>query len=535
VDRTLKDLTSFLSARTRVLATLVAATLVFNALAGVSRALEPGPERASFATDNNLPEGAEVLPDGRIRLKDGTIVSQKQARKLIDSGLATPTKIPTITKSKAPTHIAQKVLGVTDTEIKIVYYWKEERTKASPALSGTAAEGANLDEALAFREYVKFINKHANDGTTFMGVPINLHGRKLVGEVVEVGSGDFSYAQNAERIAVEKKPFAAIASHGGISAYICPRLAQAGIFNLSTYDVGGKGGTLIDRTNGYCVGAGLSWERQVDVTMDYLKVHKSTTYGLTGDKRVYGVIYSEYPGMDYAAPKMIDKLRAAGIPIPADGVAKIPADLATSQTQARLIIDKMRKAGVNTLIMPEGNSPLNFTHASQANGWDPDYYVWPCSGQDSSGMVRLFNAAQWEGAEGLSCYDPHWDSDAANDDTSRRTEWFKQYQEMHGTGSEPPAPAPLVYSSMAQLLAGITFAGRDLNPLNFNRGLDLVKDFRYDAIAGKTTDPRYVMLRIGTPDRSFIGDVGHVRWSGSTQRAGGLAGKYLFLEDRRLR
>lgn len=530
MDQRLTSLTKFLAARSRVLATLIAASMLFNGLVVIGRAVRPDATTQATAPEGSLglPKGAVRLKDGSIRLADGTIVSTSQARKLAGGDTKVIRKDG---KKTGVPGVVKKVMGVTDTEIKIVYYWKEERTKASPALSGTAAEGANLDEALAFREYVKFINKHANDGTRFMGIPINLHGRKLVGEVVEVGSGDFSYAQNAEKIAVEKKPFAAIASHGGISAYICPRLAQAGIFNLSTYDVGGKGGTLIERTNGYCVGAGLAWERQIDLTIAYLTKHKTTTYGLTSDKRAYGVIYSEYPGMDYAAPKMIDKLRAAGIPIAE--VAKIPADLATSQTQARTIIDKMKKAGVNTLIMPEGNTPLNFTHAAQANGWDPDYYVWPCSGQDSAGMVRLFNAAQWEGAEGLSCYDEHFDSDAANDDVSRKTEWFAQYQEMHGTESEPPAPAPLVYSSMAQLLAGITYAGRALTPLTFNRGLNLTKDFRYDGIKGVTTDRTKVLLRIGTADRSFIGDVGHVRWSATAERPGGVAGKYLFLEDKR--
>ncbi len=532
MDRAFKDLASFLGARTRVLATLLAALLVFNGLVGVSRALSPEAAPATFAADDKLPPGAEQLADGRVRLADGTIVSPGAAKRLLDKTI-TPSKGPKVTPTKGQGVITQNVMGVTDTEIKIVYYWKEDRTKASPFLQGSAAEGANLDEALAFREYLKFINKHANDGTRFMGIPINLHGRKLVGQVIEVGNGDFSYAANAEKIAEEIKPFAALASHGGLSAYICPRLAQTGIFNLSTYDVGGRNGTLAQRTNGFCLGQGLPWERQVDLSIAFLKAHKTTSYGLQQQQRVYGVIYSEYPGMDYAAPKMIDKMRAAGVPIPANGVAKIPADLATSQTQARTIIDRMRKAGVNTLIMPEGNSPLNFTHAAEANGWDPDYFVWPCSGQDSSGMVRLFNAKQWEGAEGLSCYDPHFDSDAANDDTSRRTEWFKQYQEVHGTGSEPPAPAPLVYSSMAQLLAGITFAGRNLNTTTFNRSLDLVKGFRYDAINGISTDSRFFKVNIGTADRAFVADVGHVRWSGTASRPGGVVGRYLFLTEKR--
>lgn len=527
----------FLRAQHRSIASIAITVMMANALVVASRAMEPANEPGSFVGAPGTP-GSETpfSPEPGVTIDPVTGLPTDPADPTQFPTIDPVTGLPTQTPGqpvKTPGRALGAVRGVTDDTIKIVYYWKGERTQTSPFINGTAAEGANLDEELAFNAYIDYINKHADGSATFFGQKINLHGRKLVGVVEapkDAGSGDFAYSQIATKIVTQHKPFAAVASHGSISSYICPYLAENGIFNLQTYDLGGKGGTLVDRTNGFCTPAGLTWERQIDLTIGYLKKHQKEQYKL-GQPRVYGLIYTTYPGLKDVAGQMIAKLEKAGIEIRHH--AALGDSLANAQTQAPTILYKMREKGVNTLIMPEAGSPLVVTHAAQAQEYYPDYFVWPCSGSDVSGMVRLFQPVQWEGAEGITCYDREFNPDAVNSNISRRAEWWKAFQEVR-PGKEPPAPSPLVYSGLYQLVAGISNAGRNLTPETFKQGLNKVPVFRYDSIDGATSDPTNMLITMRDPDRSFIGDVGYLRWS-ATASEGGAQGAYRYPENRRYR
>lgn len=420
--------------------------------------------------------------------------------------------------------------GVTDSEIRVVYYWKGDRTQTSPYLRGSGQEG-NLDEGQAFTHLIDYLNAHADGGATFMGFPFDLHGRRIVGMVLDAGQYPDTYAAAAEKIVKEIKPFAAVSSHGSLSAYICNRLAQAGIVNLATYDLAPG---LLKRTNGYCLPQGLAWDSQVDVSVSYLTAQAATTTyrGVSGpEKRVYGVLYAEYPGLVDSGPALVQRMKRAGLTV--GYAASIAADLATAQQQAPNIVARFRGAGVNTIVMPDAGAPLNFTHAAQAQAYTPDYFVWPCSGQDTSAMVRLFNAAQWERAAGLSCYDPRFNPDLTNDDTARRSEWYRQYQESAGN-VEPPAQTSLVYQSLLPLVVGVTKAGRDLTLESFRAGMAAFEPYRYDAVKGRDAAPWNMLVTMGGSDGSQIGDVAKIQWSNTSSSSGNAAaGTYLYPENRR--
>ncbi|HVL32374.1 MAG TPA: ABC transporter substrate-binding protein [Actinomycetota bacterium] len=417
--------------------------------------------------------------------------------------------------------------GISGNELTVVYYWKGDQTKSSPFLNGTGQEG-NVDEGQAFRNLVAYINKHA-DGGQLMGQRFDLHGWELKPVVVEAGKGD-DQIRAAELIASEIKPFAAVSSHGSISAYVCPRLAKAKIFNVSTYDLDWG---LFERTGGFCLPQGLSWEAQVDLSIAYLKKQAAsdkhaTTTGL--EPRRYGLLYAEYPGLVQSAPRVQRMLAAEGLDVT---IASVDPDLTTAGRQQPGVIAKFRAAGVNTIVAPESGSLITFTHAAQANGFTPDYFVWPCSGQDSLGMVRLYNASQWARASGLTCYDAQLNADLSNDDTARKTQWYRAYREM-APGAEPPAQTSLVYQSLLPLVAGITHAGRDLTIERFREGLRAVAPYRYDAIEGRTTDPTNILVTLDAPDGSQVGDAGTVRWDPSKRTQGNAApGTYVFTERRR--
>lgn len=428
--------------------------------------------------------------------------------------------------------------GVTDDTITLVYYWKGDATMSSQFLQGqgTGQEG-NVNEGEAFTKLIAYLNKHRDGGATFMGFPFDFHGRKIVGHVIEAGKSADTFAAANREITQRYKPFAAVSSHGSLSAYMCPDIARAGIHNFSTYDLGGLGGTLLQRTNGYCVPSGTSFEDQITLSVAYLAKQAATTQYQVApgvfEKRVYGFLYAEYPGLVDVVPSIVARLRKAGLNIPKDAVVSMPADLTASQTVATNRVAKMRGAGVNTIVSPDAGAPLNFTHASQASGYNPDYFVWPCSGQDSTGMVRLYDPGQWARASGLTCYDPLFNSDLTNDDLARSTEWYKQYQEV-APGHEPPAPTPLVYQGLLPLVAGITNAGRDLTVEKFRAGMAGFKPYRYDAVKGSTIDPVNMLLSINHPGGSQVGDVAKVYWDHTKRTPGATTqGTYVYPEDRR--
>jgi hypothetical protein len=176
---------------------------------------------------------------------------------------------------------------------------------------------------------------------------------------------------------------------------------------------------------------------------------------------------------------------------------------------------------------------ITFTHAAPGLAYKPDYFVWPCSGEDSTGMVRLYDPDQWKRASGLTCYDQHLNADLTNDDMARKTEWYKAYQEM-APGAEPPAPTSLVYQSLLPLVVGITHAGQELTIERFRAGLAGFTPYRYDAIKGRVTDPGNLLVTLNAPDGSQVGDAGKVYWDPNTTTPGNATpGVYAFPEPNR--
>jgi hypothetical protein len=426
--------------------------------------------------------------------------------------------------------------GVTKDSIYIVYYWKGDRTTTSPFLGPTGQKGA-VDEADAFRHFVDYVNKHANGDATFMGFPFNLHGRKIVYDIYDAGQYPETYGSTAQSI-IDKPPLVAISSHGGLSDYVCDYLFKARIFNMSTYDLGRYAGGLYRGSNGYCLPQGLAWEGQVDLSVSYLaKQNRTTTYQSATEPgpRVYGILYADYPGLRGAVAKLKTRLGAAGVAVA--GEYRLPTSLTDAGRDASNAVAYFKGKHVNTLIAPDAGAPITFTHAAQANGYAPDYYVWPCSGEDAVGQVRLYDPAQWARAEGLSCYDANWNLDLTLDDNARQTEWYHQYQEMAGSNSDPPSSSPLVYQAMLPLLAGITNGGRDLTVERFRAGMMAFRYprglTRYDAIRGPTAAASHFMVALGSPDGSQIGDVAHVRWDNTEHTSGNTStGNYLYLDGR---
>jgi hypothetical protein len=419
----------------------------------------------------------------------------------------------------------------------------------SPYLGPSGQKGA-VDEADAFRHFVDYVNAHANGGATLMGFPFNLHGRKLSyiwkskvdnkasEKIFDAGQYPSTFGAAAQNI-IDAEPFTAISSHGGLSDYICNDLYKAHIFNISTYDLGRYPGGLWKGTNGYCLPQGLAFEQQVALSVSWLTHQaKTTKYQETpaSDRinRVYGILYADYPGLRGSVARLKKQLIANGVNVVTE--FRLPPGLTDAAQVAPDAVAHMKGHHVNTIIAPDSGAPITFTHAA-AGQFSPDYYVWPCSGEDAVGQVRLYDTAQWARAEGLSCYDENWNLDLTLDDNARSTQWFHQYREVDDHNSDPPSSSPLVYASFLPLLAGITNAGRALTVERFRAGMFAFRYpngvVRYDAINGPTGDKTHFMIGLGEPDASQIGDVAYVKWSNAEHTSGNTnAGNYLYSKER---
>jgi len=418
----------------------------------------------------------------------------------------------------------KKLIGVTDKEITVAYYWKGDRTRASPYLRGTGVD-ALLDEAEAFRAWIEYINEHADGGGDIMGFPFDLHGRKLRGVVIEAGNSAEDNVASVTDIKAAK-PFAAVAAHGSVSTYACPLLADAGIFNLWTYDLDYD---LAGRSKGWCLPGGATFDAQSEVMKRYLTGRVADTKTSSGAKRVFGVLYAEYPGLTKSAQTFAKELKAAGLNVPV--VRSISAELSEAQQQSMAIAPAFRAAGVNTMIIPDAGAPISFTAAAQAIGWNPDYVVWPCSGQDAPAMVRLYTGSQWDGATGLTCYAQDFMIDLRHGGANRTSEWFKKYT---STGrSEAPSQAPFVYAGLLPLVAGITGAGRDLTPERFSDALERFPGYRYAAASGKTSRTNHMHVAVGEHAHPLVDDFTVLRWESSAPAQGGGNGAYEFPESGR--
>lgn len=403
-------------------------------------------------------------------------------------------------------------------EIKVVMYWKED-SQSSQFLAGTGASGEAVDDSKAFDALVKYITKHAKGSGQLMGTKIGM-GNWLIKPTIVSMNNAGQINTGTTFIAKELKPFAAITARGSLSTETCPAFAAAGIHNFATLHPYLP--NLDKVTNGYCIPNAISWDQQVEATVNYMKWHKTTKFTSAdrpdpqhscpaGCNRVYGFLYSEYPGLKDQGPKVADLLG-----IPEARRYALPVGLSTAAGQpSQNALAKFRDAGVNTVIMPDGGSPLAFTTSAGAS-WRPDYFVWPCSGQDTTGYTRLLPTVQWDNASGLTCYDDTFDADLTIDDGDRLTQWYKAFKEIYPS-DEAPSSTHLVYAALQPLVEGISRLGsRDFTVENFRAALREFEPYRYNGVSGRTNAGDNILLLMGnSPDGSIWGDFARVDFESS--------------------
>ena len=474
---------------------------------------------ATIATGNNKKDSGDIAglgPGGTEAIEASASAAAEEARKAAVAKASAAAKksggsvgVPVPKAGTIPPGI-----NYAKQEITVVMYWKEDSQSSTYLPPGVSGE--TVDDGKAFDAMVKFINKHAKGDANYMGEKIGMGNWKIVPKVVAMNNAD-QINTGTTRIVSEIKPFTAVTARGSLSTSVCPALAGAGIHNYATLHPYVNNIQTIYK--GYCVPSGLSWDQQVEATVNYMKWHKTTKFTAVGRPnqtdncaagcdRVYGFLYSDYPGLKDQAPKV-----AAQLGIPADRIVSLPVGLSdASRGPSQDALTKFKDAGVNTVIMPDGGSPLAFTvGAASPNNWKPDYYVWPCSGQDTTGYTRLLPPTQWDNASGLTCYDDTFDPELTIDTDDRNGEWYKAFKDSY-PNDEAPSSAHLVYAALQPLVTGVSRLGtRDFTLENFRAALKEFQPYRYNGNSGKTGAGDNLLLVLGNgADNSLWGDLARV-------------------------
>ncbi len=183
-------------------------------------------------------------------------------------------------------------------------------------------------------------------------------------------------------------------------------------------------------------------------------------------ERVFGLAYydddqkSYRPGIDF----FISELRSKyGIELAAIVAYKGFPDTAASQEAARPLIQKMKSAGVTSLIFSgDPFAPIFFTQEATRQQYSPEWIITGSALTDTALFARTYDQTQWRNAFGVSFLAARIPEELT--DLYRKLVWHH--------GNEPPASTyGVINAPVAIFWEGIHYAGPTLDPGTFRDGM----------------------------------------------------------------
>ncbi len=359
--------------------------------------------------------------------------------------------------------------GVTDRSITIAFHWNSGGCGGdiTESLTNFGSQPRRVVEA-----YVDWVNRHAEDGTSMNGVPVDLHGRRIKPVFVATGGAAPECASvsraGAIRIADEEKAFAAVSSTLSFDeSVVAPLLADRGTMHFGS--VGLSEADFYSRHDPQVWSPYATASVQVRHLADYItqRLARGGPPGHTryDGKRVYGLVVADQAGPRAMAAELAAEL-GSSVRIAAE--VRYTPDIAQAQAQATAGVNRLRAAGVNTLIMlTDPVAPIVLTKTAQAQRWSPDYLVSSYGYLDTTRAAGNYDKAQWRNAFGVSDLGPLAQGSAAELDA---LPYASAYREVR-PGEQPPADAIVWWSSISTLVAGLSAAGAALTPASVAAGL----------------------------------------------------------------
>ena len=352
--------------------------------------------------------------------------------------------------------------GVTDRSITVAFHWN------SGGCGGDITEsltGFGSDPRAVVEAYVDWVNRHAEDGSTMNGLPVDLHGRRIRPVFVPTGGAAPECAAvsraGAIRIADEEQAFAAVSSTLSYDeAVVAPLLAERRVMHFGSVGMTERG--FYARHDPYVWSPYATASVQVRHLADYItgRLADGGPPGHTryDGRRVYGLVVADQPEPRAVAAELVAAL-APSVRIAAE--VRYTPDIAKAQAQATAGVNRLRAAGVNTLILlTDPVAPIVLTRTAAAQGWSPDYLVSSYGYLDTTRAASAYEQSQWRNAFGVSDLGPAAQGTAAELD---RLPYGDAYREVR-PGAEPPADAVTWWSSISTLVAAISAAGPVLTP-----------------------------------------------------------------------
>lgn len=348
--------------------------------------------------------------------------------------------------------------GITADEVKVVYY------QADPALDPLTAAtvegaGADVDPESAARTAQGYADLY---NTLF-----ETYGRTVTVEVYTgTGAGDDVAAAKADALAIaEKEPFAVVGGPQQASPVFAAELASRGII-CGPFCATALPEDIVEEYQPYLWQALQTPDQGVQAASlaigAFAGPGKATMAGdpaLREQDRVYGLVHYDTPNGDHQGifEQFVAALEEQGIELATD--IEFTLDLARGQENARTNINKLREAGVTTIIYyGDPLTPGALTKEATAQDYWPEWILGPNLLMDTTIFARLTDGEQWKNGFGVSATPargPREDTDA-----------FRIYRWAYG--EEPPNNnARIIEPLIRTIFTGIHMAGPELTPETF--------------------------------------------------------------------
>jgi hypothetical protein len=352
--------------------------------------------------------------------------------------------------------------GVTDRSITVAFHWNKDGCGADVTERTTNFSSKPADSVAA---YVDYINAHDGDGTTFDGVPIELHGRRI--KPVYVSSGGPApdcQAKNraaAIEIADEVKAFAAVGSTLSFDdEQVAAGVAQRGTMHFGSAFLSEPG--FYARHHPYVWSSFSTGSVMVRHLADYIRTQlvRGGPPGHTryDGRRVYGLIHPNTPVARTIAAEFVAALRGA---VRMKTTLTYASDFASAQAQASSGIARLKADGVNTIVMlTDPVAPIVFTGIAKTQRYSPDYLVSSLGYLDTPNAAVNYEPEQWRHAYGVSDFGT--ERQVSKSQSTTRP-YYRAFVDAR-PGETPPDDAVAWYATMSSLVWAISAAGPQLTP-----------------------------------------------------------------------
>ncbi len=354
--------------------------------------------------------------------------------------------------------------GVTADSIKIALYVGQNDPLQQALVANAGASTDPKDYARTAVDYIKAFESVAET-----------YGRKV--EVVQVnatgGPDDHAAAKaDAIKIATDIKPFAVLGGPAQAPEF-WRELAKDKIMCIGNCSLA-QGEKEINDNAPYVWPAGPSPEQSDKLMAELVgkqlagkKAEFAGDPAMQQKDRVFGYIQAQTTQGQYEARnKAFFKEIKDKYDIDIAARSTYTFDVSQGQNIARTVINKMKSAGVTTIMLSaDPLIPKNLTTEATAQNYFPEWVIGPSVFVDTAIFGRTFDQRQWAHAFGLSLLAARGPREESESYTVYK--WF--------TGKEPPVNAQAIpYTNVLYFFIGVQLAGPNLTPENYERGM-----FRY--------------------------------------------------------